>query len=455
MQMYSEILKSRLFFILVLIMSAGLIRPVFASEEPSITTVRIDEIRFEVSGKTRPEALAREIKLETGSEYSTIDEFQTHLNREVQDLINLRVFSDVTADVIIVSEGISSDGRGWENVLIVFKVEDTWTLFPFLVPSSDGSTTVFTMAVVDKNFLGTLTEFSISGDFGIGTDPITGSLEIPRWGFYFKWSGFTVNQWQFNTVLSQSFQTMRKFNDSILVEDYSFFETLYLFNVRYEFKRVPYLYTLITPMLSWRYGYNIRRQFEEIEYEYFRTGLSLGLDYNRIDWKDFYRQGWALGIFDATWGSWGEDRSQLKTIVKTRFSGYGITGKVNPSTRVVGMMSFNHEMTGLGSYLRGVPDDGAYGDRAVFLNTGIQIRLWKGVWAEPHLLPFVDAGLVAKRDEPLNFKDDFFLGVGSELILFLPTLPSAQIRGWIGFDMSVDEWSRAKWEVGASFQLHY
>ncbi len=73
MQMYSEILKSRLFFILVLIMSAGLIRPVFASEEPSITTVRIDEIRFEVSGKTRPEALAREIKLETGSEYSTID----------------------------------------------------------------------------------------------------------------------------------------------------------------------------------------------------------------------------------------------------------------------------------------------------------------------------------------------------------------------------------------------
>ena len=108
MQMYSEILKSRLFFILVLIMSAGLIRPVFASEEPSITTVRIDEIRFEVSGKTRPEALAREIKLETGSEYSTIDEFQTHLNREVQD---------VTADVIIVSEGTSSDDRGWENVL--------------------------------------------------------------------------------------------------------------------------------------------------------------------------------------------------------------------------------------------------------------------------------------------------------------------------------------------------
>ncbi len=81
--------------------------------------------------------------------------------------------------------------------------------------------------------------------------------------------------------------------------------------------------------------------------------------------------------------------------------------------------------------------------------------MWKGVWAEPHLLPFVDAGLVAKRDESLNFKDDFFLGVGSELILFLPTLPSAQIRGWIGFDMSVDEWSRAKWEVGASFQLHY
>ena len=74
---------------------------------------------------------------------------------------------------------------------------------------------------------------------------------------------------------------------------------------------------------------------------------------------------------------------------------------------------------------------------------------------EPHLQPFVDAGLVAKRDEPLDWADDFHLGVGSELIVFLPTLPSAQIRGWIGFDLTVDDWSKAKWEAGLSFDLHY
>ncbi len=429
--------------------------PSHANDKLPGTIIRIEEILFESDGKTRPEALAREVKMIAGAEYSDMNELQKRLDREVQDLLNLRIFSDVTAELEIISRDISSDGEWLQKVRITFRVVDTWTLFPFLVPSSDGSTTVFTLAVVDKNFMGTLTEFSISGDFGIGTDPVTGNLEIPRWGIYFKWSGFTVNQWQFSTRLSQTYHTNRKFNDNVLIQDYSYYETLFLFNVRYEFRRVPYLYILITPMLGGRYAYDIRIQNDEIEFEYFRTGLSLGLDYKRIDWKDFYRQGWALGLFNAAWGSQGEEISQMKTVVKTRLSGYGIAGAVNPSARVVGLMSFNHEMTGLGSYLRGVRDDGVYGDRAVFLNTGIQFRLWKGVWMEPHLLPFVDVGMVGKQGESLNLENDFFLGVGSELILFLPTLPSAQIRGWIGFDLTVDEWSKSKWEMGASFDLHY
>ena len=163
----------------------------------------------------------------------------------------------------------------------------------------------------------------------------------------------------------------------------SAYETLFLFNIRYEFRRVPKLYTYLIPMLGWRYSYDTRVQIEPIEYEFFRTGLSLGLDYNLVDWIGFYRRGWALGIVNTTWGSHDGNNGQLKSILTSRFAGYGIIGGVNPNARIAGTMSFNHEMTGLGSYLRGVRDDGVYGDRAVFLNTGVQIKLWEGRLIEP------------------------------------------------------------------------
>jgi len=428
---------------------------VYAGDGERDVRVEIVDLEFEATGKTLPDALARQVKIKVGSEYPSLEIFRILLDKEIQDLINLRIFEDVKADVQIVSEGVSPDGTGWQNVRIVFSVVDTWTIFPFIVPSSDGSTTVITMAVVDKNFLGTLTQFRMSGDFGIGTDPISGHPEIPRWGVYLQWSGYSIKQWKFSSQLSQSYKTERRFDGASLIQDYSYYETRFIFNSRYEFKKVPYLFLGITPVFSWRYSYETRVQIDEIEYEYGRIGLILALDYRRIDWFEFYRKGWALGLSDSFWGGGDQSRFHLKSVIAARFSGYGIWGKVNPSFRLLGFYSINHEMTGLGEFLRGVPDDGVYGDRAVFLNTGLQIRLWKGEWVEPHLLPFVDLGLAGKRGESVDVSRDFYAGVGSELILFLPKIPSAQLRGWAGFDLAVDDWSRAKWEVGASFRLHY
>jgi len=428
---------------------------VYAGDGGETVRVEVVNLQFEVTGKTRPDALARQVKIKAGSEYPSLEIFQIFLDREIQDLINLRIFKDVKADVLVVAEGVSPDGTSWQNVRIVFSVMDTWTIFPFIIPSSDGSATVITMAVVDKNFLGTLTSFRISGDFGIGTDPTTGHPEIPRWGAYLQWSGFSIKQWQLSSQLSQLYKTERRFDGASLIQDYSYYETRFVFNSRYEFMKIPYLFLGITPVFSWRYAYEPRVQIDDIEYEFGRLGLILALDYNRVDWFGFYRKGWALGLSDTLWGSGDQNSVQFKSLTAARFSGYGIWGKVNPRFRLLGFYSFNHEMTGLGEFLRGVPDDGVYGNRSVFLNTGLQIRLWKGEWVEPHLLPFIDLGLAGKRGESVDGSRDFFAGIGSELILFLPKVPSAQLRGWIGFDLAVDEWSRAKWEVGASFRLHY
>jgi hypothetical protein len=258
-----------------------------------------------------------------------------------------------------------------------------------------------------------------------------------------------------STQLSQTYDTDRKFEGTNLVQDYSYYETLLTFTVRYEFRRVPKLYVYMAPMLGWRYGYEVRTDIIPIEYEYFRTGISLGLDYNRIDWVDFYRQGWALGLVGAVWGSENLNGGGMKSVINSRLIGFGIVGKVNPNSRITGLYSINHEMTGLGSYLRGVRDDSVFGNRAILLNTGIQIQLWKGKVIEPHLQPFVDAGLAAKHDQALRFPQDFYMGIGSELILFFPKTPSVLVRGWFGFDPTVDGWSQEKWELGLAFDMLY
>lgn len=422
-----------------------------AAEDSPNPGIVLEELLFESDQRTRPEALVRKVKLEAGMRFQNMEELREKLDLEVQELVNLRFFADVKYRIELLSE---REGEP-QAIRVVITVKDTWTLFPFIVPQSDGSTSAFVLGVVDKNFLGTLTEFKVSGDFSIGTNPVDGKLEIPQWGVYLDWSGYYVNQWQFSTQTSQTFVTERKFDGDTLIQDYSYFSTLLLFNARYEFRRLPRLYFHMIPMVGWRYNYDARTDDNPIEYEFFRAGLTLALDYKRIDWYEFYRRGWSLGLLNATWGSTDTGNGSIKTIFTLRSSGFATIWGTNPNARLVGLYSLNHEMTNLGRFLRGVRNDNMYGDRGAFFNSGIQIRLWKAKVIEPHLQPFVDFGIASKRNQPPDWEDDFHLGVGSELILFLPQLPSAQIRGWVGFDLSVSQWSKASWEAGLSFQLAY
>lgn len=422
-----------------------------AADEAANPGVVIQELLFESDKRTRPAALARKVKLEVGMKFENIQELRNSLDREVQELVNLRVFAEVKYRI----EKLQTEQGEATAVRIVFSVQDTWTLFPFIVPRSDGSSSAIVLAVVDKNFLGTLTEFKISGDIGIGTDPVDGKLEIPRWGVHFDWTGYYVNQWQFSTRISQTYETDRKFDGTTLIQDYSFYSTMALFNARYEFRRLPRLYFYIIPMVGWRYNYEVRTDDDPIEFEFFRAGMSLALDYNNIDWHEFYRRGWSLGLLNTTWGSSDQENGSAKSMFFARTSGFATIWGINPNARLIGTFSLNHEMVGLGRFLRGVRNDILYGNRGVFLNTGIQIRLWKAKVIEPHLQPFVDLGVAGKKDQALDWEDDFHIGVGTDLILFLPQLPSAQIRGWLGFDLSVSEWSKASWEAGLSFQLVY
>lgn len=448
---FTPILAAAVFGILVT-------APIFAqekykeAEDYSPDSLLIKEIVYEIDGRTREGALSREMKLKTDRVYEDYATLQAYLDREVQELINLRIFAYVYSRI----EFLSDVDTVPQPVRIVISIKDTWTFFPFLLPSTDGDTTVFNLAVVDKNFFGTITEFQISADIGIGTDPLYGGLEIPSWGVYITWAGITFTQWQIGAQVSQSHNTVRKFDADVLAEDYNYDQTAVILQVRYEFARVRNLYYYIIPSVAWRYNYEVRVDSGDVEYEYFRVNLGQAIDYNRIDWDGFFRRGWALGLLNNLWGSEDGRSGQLKTAFTTRLSGHIISGKVNPNARLSGYFAYNHIATNLGAFLRGVRDNTMYGDKGLFLNTGLQFKLWEWRWLEPHLQPFVDVGFVAKDNQPVDWTRDFHVGIGSEIIFFFPTVPSAQLVAFAGFDAMVPDWSSsAKWEVGISFDISY
>lgn len=439
-------------FIFLSVLSLLLLVPSMpsAADDAPNPPVILQVLLFESDKRTRPAALAREVKLKEGMTFASIQELTRRLDREVQDLVNLRIFANVDYRI----ENLQTENGEPAAVRVVISVQDTWTFIPFIAPQSDGSTTAIQLAIVDKNFLGSMTEFKVSGAIGVGTDPLSDKIEIPQWGVYVDWKGYTVDQWQFSTRLSQTYETERKFDGSTMIEEISFYQTLLLAEARYEFPKVPRLYLYMIPQIGWRYSYDVTVETNPIEYEYFRSGLTLGLDYDHLDWIEFYRRGWSLGFANSTWGSTDRGDGSAKSVFIARSSGFATIWGINPNARLLGTFSLNHEMSGLGFELRGVKDDIMYGDRAIFLNTGVQIRLWKAKVVEPHLQPFIDIGLAGQKDDSIDWAD-FHVGMGTELILFLPKAPSVQIRCWLGFDVTETQWSDASWEAGLSFKIAY
>lgn len=88
-----------------------------AEDEPKAIII-VEEVGFESDGRTRQGALAREVKLEAGTEFESMSKLRDRLDREVQDLLNLRVFAEVTVRVEDLPSGVGVPRK----VRVVFTV---------------------------------------------------------------------------------------------------------------------------------------------------------------------------------------------------------------------------------------------------------------------------------------------------------------------------------------------
>lgn len=455
--------------------------------------VTVEQIKIVVKGRTRPSAVKRNIKLKEGRSFSTASLLVSAIQKDVQDLVNRRIFASVefnieylktppaadktadqsayqsvdtpetatpdSAESSVRSETCSEPSSELSSepvpVVVTLYIVDTWTIFPFFIPSSTRGGTRFSLAVEDENFLGTMTTLKLSGGVNIGNDVLTGEFGVQQWNIYLSWLGMTVNQWTFSQKAVQSHVTFTKASDTAVLEHYSFDETGISLFVRYEIPKVRYLYTYFTPSVSWRYNYTIYRDDGKIDSPGFLGGAGLGVKYRKINWIGFYRKGWACGIFNMFQYAL-DTEIPFRDLVSADIAGYQILKGLNIYSRLSGMYISGVDLTGLGVFLRGVKNYQLYGNRAIFNNNSLQIKIHHWEKFEPHLVVFMDMGLAVEKGRAPEFFNDFHAGTGLELALFFPEIPGFQINLTGGADLMINGWTNPeKWQFGLSSDFLY
>ena len=416
----------------------------------------LKEMEYQTDKYTRESALARELGIPDGKSFNSRDELDAYLADKAQDLINLRVFENVN---YLVEEIESPEGARFYRGIII--VDGAWTLYPIPYPKYDSNTGLRAgLKIYYYNFFGTLTNFYLGTNVDVrsGDD---GEWEIPQWTVNPVISNIALFGQRFALDFVQSYQESSKYDDEAkdYIEKYNYYSTSVALSTTLRFPW--HLYYSFSPSLAFYYGYEdqLPNNGSNIVEEdvIFSYGHSIGR--NNIDWKGNFRHGLA-GSLSHSIGYVQEDTSSLgsfQTDLWATVTGFYPWKIFNPSFRMRGFYSFNNELTGLGSRMRGIRDDSIYGITGGFLNTSLNISVirWKGV-GEAQFQPFFDLGIVKREDADFSWDQDFKYSTGADFILYLDKLKSLVAVGSIGIDLTNPDWSDGrKYDISIESKLFY
>lgn len=402
--------------ILFLLFLSAIFSSIYADE--GLYTLK--KINYDIKGRSKPFFLENKLKYHEGMTFNSEDEVKQFTDDLRQDLLNLRYYEEII---------VSSDVEGNDVILNIF-LDDAWGLIPFGMPKFDSETGArMSLKLFWFNSLGTLTDTTFSGGFNVGRNQLTEEFELQTWD-----AGVSVSDiylfdryfdFSFKHALERASKDEKKW--SLYNTSMSVGTTFY-----------PYQDLAYSPSISisTKYGYEpVEKTIEDkdIIKNPFTVSYSHGLGRSNINWIGNFRDGYSYGIGNS-----------LSLIIKddelrptTSFSINGKYFKVMPNlplavaTKLVGEVSINDEMLGLGSNVRGVTSGDLYGNWGLYMNNNLYVSVikLKGV-AEAIWGPFLDIGRTDNHD--------FKYGAGADFILYVDKLKSMVARGTIGWDLSKD-----------------
>lgn len=464
--------KSGLFLVILLIICVPFAFP--EGESPSegesrvVYTVR--SVSFKITGSTMERVLRQKANIDLGTEFATLEEFESYLEQRRQVLLNERVLAEVKAEYTLEK---GDDGRVFIDITFITK--DSWNVVAlpyFKYDSNDGL--VLSARGRDYNFFGSMQVLILNIDYAI--DPIgrhsyggLASMNLPFQlaGYDAGFSvyedlavhadgrptssisnlGFSVllptRSYPINLSANQGlqFNPDEVDNDSdpyFLVSSLTASSSLPTGFPVGRYGSVSYVPAL-TASLNWRPGEMVRDDRKG-----FKLTFSHGLHFSRIDWINNMRRGMAASLTNT-------DAYNLMTAVPqididANFFYHATSkGLIGFEARFVGFHSFTNTIrTDLGSYMRGIVDARLWGGSAAFLNLQMPLKLFDFPthviigknWFDFELqtTPFVDLGYCRKNLGD-TFLDSAWYTAGLEFSVYPLRMRTFIVRASAALDL--------------------
>ncbi len=113
---------------------------------------------------------------------------------------------------------------------------------------------------------------------------------------------------------------------------------------------------------------------------------------------------------------------------------YAATDRFNPNFRVYSFVNSGLPQINPAGYIRGIRNTELKGNTGVFVNTGLQTKLFRFGTAELHLTPGVDWAFVHAYEDP-DYTTENGFGVGTDLVLVFDAMKTFPIKLGVAYDL--------------------
>jgi hypothetical protein len=467
------------------------------SQTVDSTVYIINNVDFNLTGRTRPFAILHHTQIKIGEEITGQANLEKYMEDKTQILLNQRVLE--TSTLIYTIGDIREDGKYPVNITIT--ADDTWNVIALPYPKYDSNTGFeLTIKARDYNFFGTM--YPLRVDLGYREDKegkIYFNLMTDN-DFLFSalnltWQLTLYNFFEYSPNLSEpfhyqnsikisayipvSFMTLTLgFKESFFINEQNSIDNriiyglpdvqkgLYLSSQPFASLNIPtdleigkYGILTYTPQVSATFNHELPQWPLDITRKGPYLGFNHSLGFGRINWKGNFRDGFSASItnsynYDFYMNKIDKDAFTYSIIAETIVH-KAYADHFSLSLRAMYRQWFNTENTSAGDALRGILDRNIAADIMFSINTNITVGAMSfrpSKWFNKsklrifdfdlHLSPFIDTAVFRSREIELLYSGADFtyknllVTSGLEVLIFPSFFKSLHLRASLGLNFS-------------------
>lgn len=389
--------------------------------------------RFEITGRTRESAVKSEIGSSQDKTFNSRTEVEKHLADQRQKLENIRSFKKSSISATYAEPAENSE---LIEVSLTIKIEDGSVFLPIPYAFYNSNEGFQAGLIINlPNLAGTLSDMVIVSLYGATpdendtlqwTDPnfmlLTALNNIPVGIFNVGASASIMKMNQ--KIVDRGIQGVRA---EVLGGSGSLNFELPLTNtisnttgIRFAGSGSSEIVSMTNPDLL-AYG-PIKKSIT----------VQNALAYKNVNWDGNFRRGWKSSLQGSFTRSDPFERNKTNDfLAEAEIAGFTVWNNIfNPSFRLYTFANTGLPLLNTAFYTRGIRNTELKANTGVFLNTGIQTRLFQRGGVELHLTPIVDLMWVYVYKDA-EYTNDIGLGIGGDILLIFDNLKTLPIK--LGF----------------------